>query len=141
MDLWFTVLCLRSKAWLAAPVLLAHAEVTANIICFSNGSKTLGTPAVLVFVQQPSSEVFVCFDELLLLQRGGQVLYAGPVGHRASALMACMQDVLHAVRPSVYVNPASWMLDVFDGMRMHCCYQYRRVPKFLPHCVTSAQLL
>ena len=26
--LWLSVLCMRSKAWLAAPVLLAHAEVT-----------------------------------------------------------------------------------------------------------------
>jgi hypothetical protein len=32
--LWLSVLCMRSKAWLAAPVLLAHAEVTKNIIFF-----------------------------------------------------------------------------------------------------------
>ena len=30
---------MRSKAWLAAPVLLAHAEVTQNIISFSMGPK------------------------------------------------------------------------------------------------------
>ncbi len=29
---WLSVLCMRSKAWLAAPVLLAHAEVTKSII-------------------------------------------------------------------------------------------------------------
>ena len=32
--LWLSVLCMRSKAWLAAPVLLTHAEVTENIIYF-----------------------------------------------------------------------------------------------------------
>ncbi len=32
--LLLSVLCMCSKAWLAAPVLLAHAEVTANIIIF-----------------------------------------------------------------------------------------------------------
>ena len=39
MDLWLSVLCMCSKAWLAAPVLLARAEVTKNILFF-NGSKT-----------------------------------------------------------------------------------------------------
>jgi hypothetical protein len=34
LDLWLSVLCMRSKAWLAAPILLAHAEVTKNIIFF-----------------------------------------------------------------------------------------------------------
>ena len=28
---WLSVLCMRSKAWFVAPVLLAHAEVTKNI--------------------------------------------------------------------------------------------------------------
>ncbi len=69
LDLWLSVLCMRSKAWLAArvslrlarlprtassaqrsgrlrstraaaPVLLARAEVTKNVIYFFNGSKT-----------------------------------------------------------------------------------------------------
>ena len=38
---------MRSKAWLAAPVLLAHAEVTENIKYFSMGPK-LRYPTVVV---------------------------------------------------------------------------------------------
>jgi hypothetical protein len=38
LDPWLSVLCMRSKAWLAAPVLLAHAEVTITLYVF-NGSK------------------------------------------------------------------------------------------------------
>jgi hypothetical protein len=41
--LWLGVLCMRSKAWLAAPVLLTHPEVTAYIICFQ-WIPNLGTP-------------------------------------------------------------------------------------------------
>ncbi len=37
--LWLSVLCIRSKAWLAAPVLLAHADVTKNIKYFLMGPK------------------------------------------------------------------------------------------------------
>ncbi len=36
---WFSVLCMRSKAWLAAPGLLAHAEVTENIVFVIMGPK------------------------------------------------------------------------------------------------------
>ncbi len=36
--LWLSVLCMCTKAWLAAPALLAHAEVT-KIACFSRGPK------------------------------------------------------------------------------------------------------
>ena len=66
LDLWLSVLCMRSKAWLTAgypsfgpmaqcvvhalkglacraPVLLAHAEVTKNINCFQ-WVQNLGTP-------------------------------------------------------------------------------------------------
>ena len=35
-----SVLCMRSKAWLAAPGLLAHAEVTKSTIIFFSGSQT-----------------------------------------------------------------------------------------------------
>ena len=38
--LWLSVLCMRSKAWLAAPVLIAHVEVTKKHKYFFNGSKT-----------------------------------------------------------------------------------------------------
>ena len=46
--LWLYVLRMRSKAWLAAPVLLAHAEVTKNTIFFQ-WVRNLGTPTVPVF--------------------------------------------------------------------------------------------
>ncbi len=45
---WLSVLCMRSKAWLATPVLLAHAEVTETIVFFQ-WVQTLGTPQYGVF--------------------------------------------------------------------------------------------
>jgi hypothetical protein len=46
---WISVLCMRSKAWLAALVLLAHAEVTENIKYFSMGPKLRHTAVPYVF--------------------------------------------------------------------------------------------
>ncbi len=40
VTLGLSVLCMRSKAWLAAPVLLAHVEVTKNHNRFFDESKT-----------------------------------------------------------------------------------------------------
>lgn len=37
---------------------------------------------------QPSLEIFEAFSELLLLKRGGEVIFAGPVGHDASHLIS-----------------------------------------------------
>ena len=38
--LWLSALCMRSKAWLATPRLLAHAEVTKTFYIFFNGPTT-----------------------------------------------------------------------------------------------------
>ncbi len=44
LDLWLIVLCMRPQAWLAAPVLLAHAEVTKKHNIFFQWVQNLGTP-------------------------------------------------------------------------------------------------
>ena len=45
LDPWLSVLCMHSKAWLAAPVLLAHADVTKTYFISSMGP-TLRYPTV-----------------------------------------------------------------------------------------------
>jgi ABC-type multidrug transport system ATPase subunit len=42
---------------------------------------------VFVTVHQPAIETFEAFDNLLLLQRGGRIIYFGPLGHRSSQLV------------------------------------------------------
>ena len=52
LDPWLSVLSMSSKAWLAAPGLLARAEVTIKHSIFLNGSKTLvpaGTSVVMCY--------------------------------------------------------------------------------------------
>jgi hypothetical protein len=50
---------MRSKARLAAPVLLAHAEVTKKIILFSMGPK-LRYPTVVKFRRIPTQVLWCC---------------------------------------------------------------------------------
>ncbi|CAD6982083.1 unnamed protein product, partial [Tilletia controversa] len=79
-----------------------------NVIRFLKKLAAAGQ-AILCTIHQPNSLLFENFDRLLLLQRGGQVVYFGPVG----------QDSVHvrdyfaangAVCPD-NVNPAEYMLD------------------------------
>lgn len=66
--------------------------------------------AVLCTIHQPSKEVFSCFDSLLLLQRGGRVVYFGDLGEEASQMLAYFEkNGAEPMNPKL--NPADYMLD------------------------------
>ena len=52
------------------------------------------------------------FDELLLLKRGGRVIYCGPTGHESQQLVAYFTSRKGVAPLPEGTNPASWMLDV-----------------------------
>ncbi|CAN1308015.1 ABC transporter G family member 39 [Linum perenne] len=62
---------------------------------------------VVCTIHQPSIDIFEAFDELLLMKRGGQVIYAGPLG-RCSRKLA----VPGVPKINKEHNPATWMLEV-----------------------------
>ncbi|ETV87104.1 hypothetical protein H257_02102 [Aphanomyces astaci] len=67
---------------------------------------------VVCTIHQPSAEVFDMFDSLLLLQRGGQTVFFGDLGSKATNLIEYFSRVQPALSPLVAgVNPATWMLE------------------------------
>jgi ABC-type multidrug transport system ATPase subunit/ABC-type multidrug transport system permease subunit len=75
---------------------------------------------VISTIHQPSTEIFLMFDDLLLLQRGGWQVYFGPLGaNRASTFVEYMETLPFAGGGQFALprgmNPASWMLDVLGG--------------------------
>jgi ABC-type multidrug transport system ATPase subunit/ABC-type multidrug transport system permease subunit len=69
---------------------------------------------VICTIHQPSSDLFFMFDDLLLLQKGGYMVYFGPVGSRGTSLIEFLQG-MDGVKPCPpNFNPASWMLDVLS---------------------------
>ncbi|WCJ41762.1 ABC transporter G family member 34 [Euphorbia peplus] len=67
---------------------------------------------VVCTIHQPSIDIFEAFDELLLMKRGGQVIYAGPLGHHSHTLVEYFEAVLGVPKIKEGYNPATWMLEV-----------------------------
>jgi hypothetical protein len=67
---------------------------------------------VVCTIHQPSIDIFEAFDELLLLKRGGQVIYSGPLGRNSHKVVEYFQEIPGVPKIKEKCNPATWMLDV-----------------------------
>ncbi|XP_021764497.1 ABC transporter G family member 32-like isoform X2 [Chenopodium quinoa] len=67
---------------------------------------------IVCTIHQPSIDIFESFDELLFMKRGGQVIYAGPLGPRSCKLVDYFESVEGVQKIKPGYNPAAWMLDV-----------------------------
>ncbi|XVF07719.1 hypothetical protein REPUB_Repub06bG0163900 [Reevesia pubescens] len=67
---------------------------------------------VVCTIHQPSIDIFEAFDELLLMKRGGQVIYAGPLGRHSHQLIEYFEAIQGVPKIMDGYNPATWMLEV-----------------------------
>lgn len=68
---------------------------------------------ILCTIHQPSALLFETFDRLLLLQRGGQTVYFGPVGKDGQQIIRYFADRGAHCPPGA--NPAEYMLDAIGA--------------------------
>ncbi|KAH7352830.1 hypothetical protein KP509_19G066000 [Ceratopteris richardii] len=67
---------------------------------------------VVCTIHQPSIDIFEAFDELLLMKRGGKVIYAGPLGTCSVELINYFETIPGVQPITDGYNPATWMLDI-----------------------------
>ncbi|KAL4180885.1 hypothetical protein AMTRI_Chr12g234600 [Amborella trichopoda] len=67
---------------------------------------------VVCTIHQPSIDICESFDELFLMKRGGQVIYAGPLGTNSQQLTDYFQSIEGVPEITSGYNPATWMLEV-----------------------------
>ncbi|PIA56929.1 hypothetical protein AQUCO_00700938v1 [Aquilegia coerulea] len=67
---------------------------------------------VVCTIHQPSIDIFEAFDELLLMKRGGHVIYFGPLGHHSQDLINYFEAIPDVPKIKDKYNPATWMLEV-----------------------------
>ncbi|KAB5576146.1 ABC-2 type transporter-domain-containing protein [Coniochaeta sp. 2T2.1] len=69
--------------------------------------------AVLVTIHQPSAQLFAQFDTLLLLAKGGKMVYFGDIGDNAQTVKDYFAR--HGLPCPPDANPAEHMIDVVSG--------------------------
>ncbi|GAB2284885.1 transcription factor [Dionaea muscipula] len=67
---------------------------------------------VVCTIHQPSIDIFDAFDELLLLKRGGEQIFFGPLGRHGSQLIKYFEGIHGVSKIKDGYNPATWMLEV-----------------------------
>ncbi|KAL8547629.1 hypothetical protein ACS0TY_007090 [Phlomoides rotata] len=67
---------------------------------------------VVCTIHQPSIDIFDSFDELMLLQRGGEAIYVGPLGQQCSVLIQYFENIAGVDEIKDGYNPATWMMEV-----------------------------
>ncbi|XP_044473463.1 ABC transporter G family member 34-like isoform X2 [Mangifera indica] len=67
---------------------------------------------VVCTIHQPSIDIFEAFDDLLLMKRGGQVIYTGPLGRHSHKLVEYFEAIPGVPKIKDGYNPATWMLEV-----------------------------
>ncbi|WOL13083.1 ABC transporter G family member 45 [Canna indica] len=67
---------------------------------------------IVCTIHQPSIEIFEAFDELLLMKKGGQLIYGGPLGILSQHMIKFFEGIPGVPKIKDGQNPATWMLDV-----------------------------
>ncbi|GAV89910.1 ABC_tran domain-containing protein/ABC2_membrane domain-containing protein/PDR_assoc domain-containing protein [Cephalotus follicularis] len=67
---------------------------------------------VVCTIHQPSIDIFEAFDELLLMKRGGRVIYGGKLGVHSQIMINYFEGISGVARIPNNYNPATWMLEV-----------------------------
>ncbi|MBE3111868.1 MAG: ABC transporter permease, partial [Acidobacteria bacterium] len=83
-----------------------------NIVRFLRKLSAAGQ-AILCTIHQPNAALFENFDRLLLLQKGGQTVYNGPIGKDAHLLRAYLAK--HGAEAGKSDNVAEFMLEAIGA--------------------------
>ncbi|XP_074347455.1 pleiotropic drug resistance protein 3-like [Apium graveolens] len=67
---------------------------------------------IVCTIHQPSINIFEAFDELLLMNRGGHIIFAGPLGPQSSKLIEYFEGIPGVPKLQENSNPATWMLEI-----------------------------
>ncbi|GKV23287.1 hypothetical protein SLEP1_g33035 [Rubroshorea leprosula] len=67
---------------------------------------------IVCTIHQPSIDIFEAFDELILMKRGGCLIYSGELGQHSNKLIGYFEGIPGVPKIKENYNPATWMLEV-----------------------------
>ncbi|KAM2885084.1 hypothetical protein COP2_012300 [Malus domestica] len=105
------------------------ARAAAIAICVVKNVVSTGRTTVCT-IHKPSIDIFQSFDELLLMKRGGQIIYSGVLGHHSSKLVKYFEDIRDVPKIKENYNPATWMLEVTSAsVEAKLCLDFAEIYK------------
>ncbi|KAF3444741.1 hypothetical protein FNV43_RR14434 [Rhamnella rubrinervis] len=96
---------------------------------------------VVCTVHQPSIDIFDSFDELILLKRGGQIIYSGELGQNSRKLIEYFEGVSGVPKIKENYNPATWMLEVTGPTETQLGLDFANLYKESQLCRKSKELV
>lgn len=86
-------------------------------------------------IHQPSIDIFEAFDELIIMKRGGQIIYSGMLGRHSSKLIEYFEGIPGVPKIKDNFNPATWMLEVTSasaevGLNLDFAEIYKNSPQY-----------
>ncbi|KAI0488475.1 hypothetical protein KFK09_028308 [Dendrobium nobile] len=75
---------------------------------------------VVCTIHQPSINIFESFDELLLMKKGGQIIFNGQLGQNSRKLIEYFENIPGIPKIKDNYNPATWMLEITSGPMEQC---------------------
>ncbi|KAG0451615.1 hypothetical protein HPP92_026133 [Vanilla planifolia] len=92
-------------------------DARAAAIVMRTVRKTVETGRTVVCtIHQPSTEIFEAFDELLMMKRGGQLIFSGPLGPSSQYMIQYFEAIPQVPKFQRDQNPAAWMLDITSSI-------------------------
>jgi hypothetical protein len=71
--------------------------------------------AIICTIHQPSVDIFLAFDNVLLMAAGGHQVYFGPLGPKAETVVRYITSVEGVASVPHGVNPATWLLETLEA--------------------------
>eukprot|EP00047_Mylnosiga_fluctuans_P004483 m.234774 g.234774 ORF g.234774 m.234774 type:complete len:1699 (+) comp12715_c0_seq1:66-5162(+) len=97
--------------------------------------------AVVCTIHQPSAEIFEMFDHLLLLQRGGETVYFGPIGKHSASLLGYFERN-GGDKCEERLNPADYILtQIGAGIGKRTKANWNLLWKASPECAALERKL
>ncbi|KAE8693681.1 ABC transporter G family member 37 [Hibiscus syriacus] len=85
---------------------------------------------IVCTIHQPSIDIFEAFDELILMKKGGQMIYSGELGQHSSRLIEYFEGIPGVPKIKENHNPATWMLEVTSpSAEAHLGIDFARIYK------------
>ncbi|XP_056162933.1 pleiotropic drug resistance protein 3-like [Syzygium oleosum] len=97
---------------------------------------------IVCTIHQPSIDIFEAFYELILMKRGGEMIYSGELGEHSNKLVEYFESIPAVPKIKNNYNPATWILEITSpSLEDQLRIDYSVIYKESERCRTNLELV